>query len=46
VYHFCDPTLMDDSTTSPNMSRGTAHPSLRPFALQNGRFCRMQDREL
>ena len=23
VYHFCDPTLMDGSTTSPNMSRGT-----------------------
>src|SRR5262245_28499453 len=28
VYHFCDPTLIDGSTTSPNMSRGTAHPPI------------------
>src|SRR5205809_7222823 len=26
VYHFWDPTLIDGSTTSPNMSRGTVHP--------------------
>jgi hypothetical protein len=29
VYQACDPTLMDGSTTSPNMSRGTAQPSLQ-----------------
>ena len=27
VYHFCDPSLIDGSTTSPNMSRGTAQSS-------------------
>ncbi len=26
VYHFWDPSLIDGSTMSPNMSRGTAHP--------------------
>ena len=28
VYHFCDPTLTVGSVTSPNMSRGTAQPSI------------------
>jgi hypothetical protein len=29
VYHFCEPTLMDGSTTSPNMSFGTGLSSYR-----------------
>ena len=33
VYQACDPTLIDGSTTSPNMSRGTAQPSLRLKSL-------------
>ena len=29
VYQACDPTFIDGSTTSPNMSRGTAQSSLK-----------------
>jgi len=35
VYHFCEPTFMDGSTTSPNMSRGTAQPSCLSTAVQD-----------
>src|SRR5687767_10226685 len=33
VYQACDPTLIDGSTTSPNISRGTAQPSLHLKSL-------------
>src|SRR6187549_2783433 len=39
VYHFCDPTLIDGSTTSPNMSRGTAEP---PYEPESAFRCRIE----
>ena len=40
VYHFCDPTLMDGSTTSPNMSFGTGLSSYPTQTLHDGSVVR------